>query len=134
MNIGEASDASGVSAKMIRYYETIGLVPAAGRRESGYRDYGSKDVHRLRFIRRARDLNFSTDQIRELLRLWSDGNRSNADVKEIALGQIAELERRARQLNEMADALRQLAQSCDGDGRPDCPIIAGLSRGRETAG
>jgi MerR family copper efflux transcriptional regulator len=129
MNIGQASAASGVSAKMIRYYESTGLVPAADRRDSGYRDYGPKDLHRLRFIRHARDLNFSMEQIRALLRLWSDQHRSNADVKAIALGHIAELEQRARQLQEMADALRVLAGSCEGDGRPDCPIITGLTHG-----
>lgn len=129
MNIGQASAASGVSAKMIRYYESIGLVPAADRRDSGYRDYGPKDLHRLRFIRHARDLNFGMDQIRALLRLWSDDARSNADVKAIALGHIAELEQRATQLQEMAGALRKLAGACEGDGRPDCPIIAGLAGG-----
>ena len=128
VNIGQASEASGVSAKMIRYYESVGLVPEADRRASGYRDYGTKDVHRLRFVRRARDLNFSVEQIRELLRLWSDQHRSNADVKRIALGHIAELEERAHHLHEMADALRALAEGCDGDGRPDCPIIDGLGR------
>lgn len=126
MNIGQASVASGVSAKMIRYYESIGLVPAASRRDSGYRDYSAHDVHRLRFIRRARDLSFSIDQIRDLLRLWSDQDRSNADVKAIALDHVGALEERARHLREMADALRHLAASCDGDGRPACPIIEGL--------
>lgn len=126
MNIGQASGASGVSAKMIRYYEEIGLVPAPGRRASGYRDYDVKDVHRLRFVRRARDLNFSLDQIRDLLRLWSDDRRSNAEVKALALDHIAALERRAHDLQEMADALRHLAEACGGDGRPDCPIIRGL--------
>jgi MerR family copper efflux transcriptional regulator len=129
MNIGQASEASGVSAKMIRYYESIGLVPAPGRRESGYRDYGAKDLHRLRFIRRARDLNFSMEQIRALLLLWSDQNRSNADVKQIALVHIAELEQRSHALQDMANALRGLADACEGDGRPDCPIITGLTQG-----
>ena len=126
MNIGQASNASGVSAKMIRYYESIGLVPRADRKESGYRDYGSGDVHRLRFIRRARDLNFSVEQIRDLLRLWSDRHRSNAEVKAIALGHVAELKERAKHLNEMANALKHLAVACEGDGRPECPIIEGL--------
>jgi MerR family transcriptional regulator, copper efflux regulator len=126
MNIGQAAKASGVSAKMIRYYESIGLIPPSARRESGYRDYGAADVHRLGFVRRARDLGFSIDQIRDLLRLWSDGRRSNAEVKAIALQHVAELKHRAKVLNEMADALRQLAAACDGDGRPDCPIIKGL--------
>jgi MerR family transcriptional regulator, copper efflux regulator len=126
MNIGQAAKASGVSAKMIRYYESVELVPAADRRASGYRDYGSADVHRLRFVRRARDLGFSMEQIRDLLRLWSDRARSNAEVKGIALDHVAELEERARHLTEMADTLRHLALACEGDGRPECPIIAGL--------
>lgn len=129
MNIGQAAQASGVSAKMIRYYESIGLVPPAGRRESGYRDYGPVDLHRLGFIRRARDLGFSVERIRLLLELWSDQGRSNAEVKAIALTHINELEDRARQLQEMAGALRTLAQACDGDGRPDCPIIQSLETG-----
>jgi Cu(I)-responsive transcriptional regulator len=126
MNIGQASRASGVSAKMIRYYESIGLVPRADRKQSGYRDYGSADIHRLRFIRRARDLNFSVEQIRDLLRLWSDRHRSNADVKAIASKHVAELKERAKHLNEMANALKHLATACEGNGRPECPIIAGL--------
>ncbi|KQP51121.1 transcriptional regulator [Methylobacterium sp. Leaf111] len=129
MNIGEASRASGVSAKMIRHYEGIGLVPPADRRESGYRDYGNADLHRLGFIRHARDLGFSLDRIRVLLGLWSDPGRSNAEVKAIARAHVKELEQRARQLNEMADALRSLADACEGDGRPDCPIIASLETG-----
>lgn len=126
MNIGEASKASGVSAKMIRYYESIGLVPAADRRASGYRDYAPADLNRLGFIRRARDLAFSIEEIRELLRLWSDRDRSSREVKELALRHISELDGRARQLTEMADALRHLATACEGDERPDCPIIEGL--------
>ena len=126
MNIGQASEVSGVSAKMIRYYESIGIVPRADRKESGYRDYGSADVHRLRFIRRARDLNFSLEQIRDLLRLWSDHHRSNAEVKAIALQHVSELKERAKHLNEMANALKHLATACEGNGRPECPIIGGL--------
>ena len=126
MNIGAASRASGVSAKMIRYYESVGLVPAAGRAGNGYRDYDAADLHRLAFIRRARDLGFSLERIAELLRLWSDRRRSNAEVKAIALGHVAELKRRARELDEMAEALRHLAVTCEGDGRPECPIIGGL--------
>ncbi|KMO22821.1 Cu(I)-responsive transcriptional regulator [Methylobacterium indicum] len=131
MNIGQAARTSGVSAKMIRHYESIGLVPPADRRDSGYRDYGVADLHRLGFIRHARDLGFSLDRIRVLLDLWSDPGRSNADVKAIAEAHVRELEERARQLNEMADALRSLADACDGDGRPDCPIIASLETGAE---
>src|SRR4051812_6891497 len=103
MNIGEASRASGLSAKMIRHYESIALVPPADRRDSGYRDYGTADLHRLGFIRHARDLGFSLDRIRLLLGLWSDPDRRNADVKAIARAHVTELEQRARQLNEMAD-------------------------------
>ena len=134
MNIGQASKLSGVSAKMIRYYESIDLIPRSARRESGYRDYSTHDVHRLGFIRRARDLGFSVERIRALLALWSDRGRSNAEVKKIALAHIGELEERARHLYEMADTLRDLARACDGDGRPDCPIIAGLEAGPDRAG
>jgi MerR family gold-responsive transcriptional activator of gol and ges genes len=129
MNIGQASRASGVSAKMIRHYEGIGLVPQADRRDSGYRNYEAADLHRLGFIRHARDLGFPLDRIRVLLGLWGDPGRSNAEVKAIARAHVEELERRARQLREMADALRTLADACDGDGRPDCPIIASLETG-----
>lgn len=131
MNIGQAARTSGVSAKMIRYYESIGLVPPADRRDSGYRDYGASDLHRLGFIRHARDLGFSLERIRVLLGLWSDPGRSNADVKAIAQAHVRELEERARRLNEMADALRSLAEACEGDGRPDCPIIASLETGAD---
>lgn len=129
MNIGQAASATGVSAKLIRYYESIDLIPPSARRESGYRDYGHADIHRLAFIRRARRLGFSIDQIRDLLRLWSDQNRNNAEVKTIALAHVDELKRRARELEEMAGALTHLAEGCDGDGRPHCPIIEGLERG-----
>jgi len=126
MNIGQAATASGVSAKMIRYYESIDLVPRSARRNSGYRVYDPADIHRLAFIRRARDLGFSIEQIRTLLRLWSDRHRSSAEVKAIALQHVAELKQRARQLDDMADALKHLASACEGDSRPDCPIIKGL--------
>src|SRR5215207_5988196 len=126
MNIGQASKASGVSAKMIRYYESVDLIPAADRKASGYRDYAPEDIHRLGFIRRARDLGFSIEQIRDLLRLWSDGHRSSAEVKAIALEHVNDLKRRARHLNEMAEALKHLAAACEGDHRPECPIIKGL--------
>lgn len=129
MKIGQAARASGVSAKMIRHYESIGLVPPADRRDSGYRDYGAADLNRLGFIRHARDLGFSLDRIRVLLSLWCDPGRSNADVKAIATAHVEELQLRARQLKEMADALRSLADACNGDGRPDCPIVASLETG-----
>jgi Cu(I)-responsive transcriptional regulator len=129
MNIGQASLASGISAKMIRYYEGIGLVPAAGRSNGGYREYGPDDVHRLRFIRRARDLGFSFERVRELLKLWSDQKRSSAKVKALALAHIGELEARAKELRELIRTLRHLADACDGSNRPDCPIIEGLETG-----
>ena len=129
MNIGEAASASGVSAKMIRYYESVGLVAAPARTDAGYRSYGSRDVHILRFVRRARDLGFSVDEVRGLLSLWRDQKRKSADVKRIALDQIALLEEKARGLQSMADTLRTLADCCAGDARPDCPILADLETG-----
>ena len=126
MQIGEAAKATGVSAKMIRHYEAIGLVPAAGRRDSNYRDYGHHDVHRLGFIRRARELGFSMDEIRDLLRLWADADRSSADVKALTQVHIADLDRKIGLLQEMRHTLGALVEACDGDHRPDCPIIASL--------
>jgi MerR family transcriptional regulator, copper efflux regulator len=127
VNIGQAAQASGISAKMIRYYESIGLFPQVGRTPGGYRDYDTPDVQRLCFIRRARDLGFPLDRIRELLALWSDQGRHSGDVKSLALAHIAELERRAAELRGMIKTLRTLAHACDGDHRPDCPIMEELS-------
>ena len=126
MKIGEASAASGVSERMIRHYEKIGLVPAAPRRDSGYRDYGGRDLHTLRFIGRARDLGFSIEEIRKLLELWQDRTRASAAVKALALARAAELERKERELHEMRRSLEHLAASCHGDDRPECPIIDDL--------
>ncbi len=126
MNIGQASAASGVSAKMIRYYESIALLPAAGRRDSGYRDYGEEDVHRLTFVRRARDLGFSIEQIRSLLALWSDTGRSNADVRAIARTHLREMEEQARKLADMIATLKALVGSCEKGMRATCPIIEEL--------
>ena len=126
MKIGEASIASGVSQRMIRHYEKIGLVPAASRRDSGYRDYDDRDVHTLRFIGRARDLGFPIEEIRTLLGLWHDRHRSSADVKQLALARAAELKRKAKELDEMRRSLEHLAARCHGDDRPDCPILGGL--------
>jgi Cu(I)-responsive transcriptional regulator len=111
---------------MIRYYESIGLVPKAVRTNGGYRNYDEGSVHRLRFIRRARDLGFSFAQIRELLKLWSDRKRSNADVRALAQGHIAELEDRAAQLKEMIETLKRLVRACSQNRRPTCPIIEEL--------
>lgn len=126
MNIGDAAAASGVSAKMIRYYEQAGLIPPAARSASGYRLYNAADVHRLRFIRRARDLGFSVAEINQLLDLWHDRARRSADVKRLAQAHIEDLEERIARLRQMADTLQHLADCCAGDHRPECPILAGL--------
>lgn len=126
MNIGLAAKASGVSAKMIRYYEQTGLIPAAERTTSGYRDYSDDDVHRLRFVRRARDLGFSVAEIGELLGLWGDETRHSSEVKKLAQGHVEELERKIRDLQEMVSTLSVLISSCRGDDRPQCPILQGL--------
>lgn len=134
MNIGQAAKASGISAKMIRYYESIDLVPRAGRTGGGYRDYDQTDIHRLRFIKSARDLGFDFDRVRELLKLWIDRNRSSSDVKALALDHIAELEARATELARMIKTLRHLADACEGDHRPGCPIIDELESGCTACG
>jgi Cu(I)-responsive transcriptional regulator len=123
MNIGEAARESGVSAKMIRYYEETGLIPPAGRTGSGYRTYGPKEVQILRFVRRARDLGFPMEKVAELLALWRDRERASADVKHLASAQIEALETRIREMQEMKATLEHLVQSCAGDDRPDCPIL-----------
>ena len=128
MNIGEAAKASGVSAKMIRYYEQTGLIPPAERTASGYRSYSDSDVHRLRFIRRARDLGFAVPEISDLLNLWNDNARHSADVKRLAQAHIDELQQKIDGLRQMADTLQTLINCCAGDDRPDCPILANLER------
>jgi Cu(I)-responsive transcriptional regulator len=127
MNIGEASTASGVSAKMIRYYEQIGLIKAAARTESGYRVYSASDVETLRFIRRARDLGFSVQEMTTLLALWQDKQRESGDVKRLAMQHVADIEKRIGELEGMARTLRHLAGHCHGDERPDCPILDDLA-------
>jgi Cu(I)-responsive transcriptional regulator len=127
MNIAEAAAASGVSAKMIRYYEQIGLITPPARTMSGYRVYSENDVHTLRFVRRARDLGFTVEQMTDLLALWRERGRASADVKRIALDHVTALENKMRELKEMAEALKHLAANCHGDSRPDCPIIADLA-------
>ncbi|HWK70338.1 MAG TPA: Cu(I)-responsive transcriptional regulator [Burkholderiaceae bacterium] len=127
MNIGQAAGASGVSAKMIRYYESIGLVDAASRSDSGYRRYADKDVQTLRFIKRSRDLGFSLDRIKTLVGLWQDGTRKSADVKKLARQHIAELNADIEKLQSIRDQLEHLADCCKGDQRPDCPILADLA-------
>ena len=127
MNIGQAAKASGVSAKMIRYYESIALIPPGLRSEAGYRIYGDNDVHTLRFVKRARTLGFSLEQIGGLLSLWRDKARASADVKAIALKHVEELNGRIAELTEMRDTLQTLAGCCHGDDRPDCPILQNLA-------
>lgn len=123
MNIGQAAEASGVNAKMIRYYEQIGLIEPPGRSHSGYRVYAEPNVHTLRFVRRARSLGFSVDETGSLLALWRDRSRASADVKTLVLTHVAELEEKAAALQAMAATLRHLASDCHGDERPDCPIL-----------
>jgi MerR family copper efflux transcriptional regulator len=132
MNIGQAAQASGVTAKMIRYYESIGLIVESRRSDAGYRLYGEKDLHALRFIKRARKLGFSLEQIRDLLSLWQDSARASGDVKRIALDHVGELNQRIRELTEMRDTLSTLASCCHGDERPDCPILQTLSEETST--
>jgi len=127
MNIGEAAKASGVNAKLIRYYESIGLIPEAGRTASGYRVYTPNDVNVLRFIKRARTLGFSIERIQLLVGLWQDRSRSSAEVKRVALDHVAELEAKIAELRAMSDTLKELANACHGDDRPDCPILRDLA-------
>lgn len=127
MNIGEAAAATGVSAKMIRHYESISLIKPALRTESGYRVYGEADIHSLRFIRHARDLGFTLEDIDALLRLWGDRERSSCEVKKLALDHIATLDRKIAELQAMRASLTDLAERCLGDDRPHCPILEGLA-------
>ncbi len=129
MNIGRASRATGVSAKMIRYYESVGLISPADRTESNYRDFSARDVNELRFIRRARNLGFSVEEITRLLSLWRDRDRPSREVKAIAEKHVADLDARIAEMTTMADTLRDLARCCAGDERPDCPILQDLQSG-----
>jgi Cu(I)-responsive transcriptional regulator len=129
MNIGEAAQASGISAKMIRHYEVICLLPVAARNAAGYRSYNEKDVSTLRFIRTARDMGFGLDQIGDLLSLWGNQKRTSREVKLLAEKHINELEAKVAELKDMINTLRVLMASCHGDQRPDCPILDGLGKG-----
>jgi MerR family copper efflux transcriptional regulator len=128
MNIGEAAAATGLSSKMIRHYESIGLIGPARRTDAGYRRYGPEDLRTLRFVRHARELGFGLERIGELVSLWQDPARASADVKRIALEHVAELDRRIGLLQRMRDALATAAEQCHGDTRPSCPIIEDLAR------
>ena len=127
LNIGQAASQSGVSAKMIRHYEALGLLPAVHRTDANYRQYQINEVHTLRFIRRARLLGFSMAEIAELLKLWQNKRRASADVKRIAEAHVADLDRRIAEMQAMRQTLAQLAVCCAGDSRPDCPILSGLA-------
>jgi MerR family copper efflux transcriptional regulator len=133
MNIGQASSASGVSAKMIRYYESIGLIRAPLRTGSNYRVYGADEVHVLRFIKRARTLGFSVEETATLLGLWQDKSRASAEVKDIATGHITALETKIAELQGMVRTLKHLTHCCSGDNRPDCPILDDLAGGQPTS-
>jgi len=128
MNIGQAARQSGVSAKMIRYYESVGLIAPAERSDAGYRRYTGNDVQTLRFIKRSRDLGFSVERIKTLLTLWSDRGRRSADVKKLARQYIHELEQDIAKLQSIRDELQHMADCCHGDQRPECPILDDLAR------
>lgn len=128
MNIGQAAKTSGVSAKMIRHYESVGLFPQAARTESGYRQYTAKEVSTLRFVRQSRDLGFSIEQIRQLLGLWHDRKRPSRQVRALAQAHIEELDEKLEELQSMKATLEHLVHCCHGDDRPDCPIIASLAQ------
>lgn len=128
MRIGDAATRSGVSAKMIRYYETIGLLAKAQRRDNDYRDFDDNDIHTLRFIRRARSLGFSVEEIGKLVKLWRDKQRPSREVKDITEAHVVDLKSRIAAMQEMVDALEDLVCHCHGDDRPTCPILDDLGR------
>ena len=128
MNIGQAAKASGVSAKMIRHYESIGLIGAANRTDAGYRLYGARDIQVLQFVHRGRELGFSLDEIGELLTLWQDKSRASKDVRALAQRHISDLDRKIAEMQSMKRTLENLAQACHGDDRPDCPILEDLAQ------
>lgn len=130
MNIGEVARRAGLNSRTIRFYESIGLVGAPERASSGYRDYGEKDVHRLRFVASARALGFAVEEIRQLLALYDDRERSSADVKDVVLHHVEEIDRKLKELAAMRRTLLHLAERCHGDERPDCPILDELSAGK----
>ncbi|MDY7563241.1 Cu(I)-responsive transcriptional regulator [Pseudomonas sp. 10B1] len=129
MNIGQAAKNSGLSAKMIRYYESTGLLKAAHRTDSGYRVYGPDDLHTLAFIKRSRDLGFSLEEVSRLLTLWQDKGRESGDVKNLARKHITELNQKISEMASLRDTLQELVEHCHGDHRPDCPILKDLESG-----
>lgn len=128
MNIGEAAKLSGVNAKLIRHYESIGIIPKASRSESGYRLYSETDVHVLIFVKRARSLGFSMKEIKKLVGLWRSKSRASSEVKAMALAHVKEMERKIEEIQAMVKTLKHLARHCHGDDRPDCPIIDSLAQ------
>ncbi len=128
VNIGEAARLSGVSAKMVRHYESLGLLPAVARTDSGYRQYGEAEVHTLRFIKRSRDLGFSMEEIAQLVSLWQNRRRASASVRRIAQKHADDLAQRIASMQEMQQTLQHLIHCCHGDARPDCPILDDLAR------
>ena len=134
MKIGKASQATGVSAKMIRYYESVGLIRPSERTESNYRDFSERDLNDLSFIRRARSLGFSVEEITRLLSLWRDRNRPSREVKALAEKHVADLDARISEMQAMADTLRNLSDCCAGDDRPDCPILSDLEGALASSG
>ena len=131
MNIGQAARRTGLSSKMIRYYESIGLLQPATRSESGYRLYQDQDLHNLAFIKRSRDLGFSLEEVGKLLALWQDRHRASADVKALAVQHIETLNQRIEELVSLRETLSQLITHCQGDDRPDCPILKDLANGSD---
>ncbi|PIS11277.1 MAG: Cu(I)-responsive transcriptional regulator [Bdellovibrio sp. CG10_big_fil_rev_8_21_14_0_10_47_8] len=127
MNIGQAAKISGVNAKLIRHYESIGIIPKASRSDSGYRIYSEVDVHILSFVKRSRNLGFSMKEIKKLVSLWRNKSRASAEVKSMALKHVDEMERKILELQSMVKNLKHLAKTCQGDHRPDCPILNGLA-------
>lgn len=128
MNIGEAAKISGVNAKLIRHYESIGIIPKASRTEAGYRNYSEADVHILSFVKRARSLGFSMKEIKKLVSLWRNKARASSEVKAMALNHIKEMEQKIVELQAMVQTLKHLSRNCHGDGRPDCPILNDLAK------
>jgi len=126
MNIGEAAKISGVNAKLIRHYESIGIIPKAGRSDSGYRTYSETDVHMLSFVKRARNMGFSMKEIKKLVNLWRNKARASSEVKSLAMNHVKEMEQKIAELQDMVSSLRHLAKNCHGDHRPDCPILTDL--------
>lgn len=134
VNIGTAAELSGISAKMVRHYESLGLLPGVARTDSGYRQYSEPEVHTLRFIKRARDLGFSMTEIAELVALWQNRRRASASVKRIAQKHMDELAQRIEAMQAMQRTLQQLLHHCHGDERPECPILDDLARATHTPG